>query len=158
VPAAEAEKLQDGIRVLDRLLKQHFISRSDVRLVSDSQISGMDKNLPAQPLARARVIADRLSCNAVLETTLRRYRDRIGGEYTAREPASVAFDYRLIAIPEGTILCSGTFDEVQKSIMENLYNLKSASERGFTWVTAEQLMKEGLRVRFAECPYFAADE
>jgi hypothetical protein len=158
VPAAEAEQLQNGIHILDQLLRQQFISRTDVRLVSDSQISGMDKNLPAQPLARARVIADRLSCNTVLETTLRRYRDRVGGELTAQEPASVAFAYRLIAIPDGTVLCSGAFDEVQKSIMENLYNFKSATERGFSWVTAEQLLKEGLQERFAECSYFAADE
>ncbi len=158
VPAAEAKQLQNGVRVLDRLLKQQFISRSDVRLVSDGQISGMDKNLPAQPLARARVIADQLSCNVVLETTLRRYRDRVGGKYTASDPASVAFDYRLITIPDGTVLCSGTFDVVQKSVMENLYNFKTASERGFTWVTAEQLVKEGLQARFSECSYFAADE
>lgn len=158
VPAAEAKQLQEGVLVLDQLLKRQFVSRTDVRLVSDGQISGMDKNLPAQPLARAKVIADRLSCNAVLETTLRRYRDRVGGKYTAKDPASVAFDYRLISIPDGTVLCSGTFDEVQKSVMENLYNFKSASGRGFTWVTAEQLMTEGLQARFSECSYFAADE
>ncbi len=158
VPAAETASLRDGVRVLDQILKQQLAGRSDVRLVSSGQISGMDKNLPAQPLARARVIADRLSCNAVLETTLRRYKDRIGGEYTAQEPASVAFDYRLIAIPDGTVLCSGTFDEVQKSVMENLYNFKSASERGFTWVTSEQLLKEGVRTRLGECSYFDAEE
>ncbi len=118
----------------------------------------MGENLPAQSLARARVIADRLSCNTVLETTLRRYKDRVGGQYTAKNPASVAFDFRLIAIPEGVVLCSGTFDEVQQSVMENLYNFKSATERGFTWVTAEQLMREGLRARFSECPYLAEDE
>ena len=122
VPAAEKKQLQNGVHVLDELLKQQFISRPDVRLVSDGQISGMDENLPAQPLARARVIADRLSCNAVLETTLRRYRDRVGGKYSAKDPASVAFDFRLLAIPKGTVLCSGTFDEVQQSVMENLFN------------------------------------
>ena len=158
VPAAEKKQLQNGVHVLDELLKQQFISRPDVRLVSDGQISGMDENLPAQPLARARVIADRLSCNAVLETTLRRYRDRVGGKYSAKDPASVAFDFRLLAIPKGTVLCSGTFDEVQQSVMENLFNFKSATERGFTWVTAEQLMREGLRARFSDCPYLAGDE
>jgi len=136
VPAAEKKQLQNGVQVLDELLKQHFISRPDVRLVSDGQISGMDENLPAEPLARARVIADRLSCNTVLETTLRRYKDRVGGKFFANDPASVAFDFRLIAIPEGTVLCSGTFDEVQQSVMENLFNFKNATERGFTWVTA----------------------
>jgi len=158
VPAAEAKEIQNGISVLDRLLKQQFVSRSDIRLVSDGQIAGMDKDLPAQPLARAKVIAVRLSCNAVLETTLRRYKDRVGGKYTAQEPASVAFDYRLITIPDGTVLCRGTFDEVQKSVMENLYNFKTASQRGFTWVTAEQLMEEGVETRFDECSYFAPDE
>ena len=158
VPAAEKKQLQNGVQVLNELLKQQFISRPDVRLVSDGQISGMDDNLPAQPLARARVVADRLSCNTVLETTLRRYKDRVGGQYTAKDPASVAFDFRLIAIPEGTVLCSGTFDEVQQSVMENLFNFKTATERGFTWVTAEQLMREGLRARFSECPYLTEDE
>lgn len=158
VSAAEKKQLQNGVHILNELLKKQFISRSDVRLVSDGQISGMGKNLPAQPLARARVIADRLSCNTVLETTLRRYKDRVGGQYTAKNPASVAFDFRLIAIPEGVVLCSGTFDEVQQSVMENLYNFKSATERGFTWVTAEQLMREGLRARFSECPYLTEDE
>lgn len=158
VSAAEKKQLQNGVQVLNELLKQQFISRPDVRLVSDGQISGMDENLPAQPLARARVVADRLSCNTVLETTLRRYKDRVGGKYTAKDPASVAFDFRLIAIPEGTVLCSGTFDEVQQSVMENLFNFKSATERGFTWVTAEQLMREGLRARFSECPYLTEDE
>ena len=158
IPAAEKSQLQNGIQVMDRLLAKQFISRSDVRLVSDGQVSGMSVDLPAQPLARARVIGDRLSCNAVLETTLRRYKDRVGGEYTAKNPASVAFDYRLIALPDGQILCRGSFDEVQKSVMENLYNFKSATERGFTWVTAEQLLKEGMRVRMGDCGYLADEE
>ena len=155
VPRAEKEQLEDGVLVLDRVLKKYFISRSDVRLVSDGQISGMGKNLPAQPLARARVIADRLSCNAVLETTLRRYKDREGSQYTARNPASVAFNYRLIAIPEGTVLCRGAFDETQQSLMENLLSFHSARERGFSWITSEQLLKEGVRDRFKECSYLA---
>ena len=155
---AEEKQLQSGVYVLDSLLKQQFSGRSDIRLVNDGQISGMDVNLPAQPMARAMLIAERLSCNAVLETTLRRYKDRVGGEYTAKEPASVAFDFRLIALPEGKVLCSGTFDEVQKSVMENLFNFKAATERGFTWVTAEQLMREGMRARFEKCSYLSDEE
>jgi hypothetical protein len=158
VPVAQAKQLANGLHVLDRVMEKQFVGRSDIRLVSDGQLSGMSSNLPAEPLARARVVGDRLSCNAVLETTLRRYKDRVGGEYTAKDPASVAFDYRLIGLPDGAILCRGSFDEVQKSVMENLYNFKSATERGFTWVTAEQLMQEGLQARLGECRYFNEDE
>ena len=158
VPVTERKQLDDGIPVLDRVLQKYFVSRSDVRLVSDGQISGMDKNLPAQPLERARVIADRLSCNVVLETTLRRYKDREGGQYSAQNPASVAFTYRLITIPEGAVLCRGTFDETQQSVMENLFSFNSARERGFSWITSEQLLKEGVRDRFNDCSYLSSDK
>jgi len=158
VPVTERKQLDDGIPVLDRVLQKYFVSRSDVRLVSDGQISGMDKNLPAQPLERARVIADRLSCNVVLETTLRRYKDREGGQYSAQNPASVAFAYRLITIPEGAVLCRGTFDETQQSVMENLFSFNSARERGFSWITSEQLLKEGVRDRFNDCSYLSSDK
>ncbi len=153
--AEEAKQTEAGLFFMDDLLKKYFGNREDVRLVSDGQISGMDKNLPAQPLERARVIADRLSCNAVLETTLRRYRDRVGGQYTADEPASVSFGYRLIAIPEGNVLCRGAFDETQQSVMENLFNIRTGSDNAFSWLTARQLMEQGLAERLEDCSYLA---
>jgi len=157
VPAAQQQQLNDGIPVFDRVLQQQLISRADVRLVSDGQIAGMDTNLPAQPLERAQVIAERLSCNAVLETTLRRYKDRVGSLYSAQDPASVAFDYRLFSMPDGTVLCRGSFDETQQSVMENLLSFNAARERGFSWITSEQLLKEGVRDRFEDCRYLRAN-
>ena len=38
--------------------------------------------------------------------------------------------------------------------MENLLNLNKASSRGFSWVTAEVLMREGLKDRLSQCSYF----
>ncbi len=150
-----AKQLNYGLRIVDKSLQKFFVSRSDVRLVSDGQISGM-KNLPAQPLARAKVIADQLSCNAILETTLRRYQDRVGKGYSVEEPASVAFDYRLLSIPEGAVLCRGTFDKAQKTVMENILNLKG--NNAFTWMTADQLIQQGLSDRFADCPYLVGED
>lgn len=147
----EKDKLmQTGLRILDKSLQKFFISRTDIRLVSDGQISGMD-NLPDQPLARASVIADRLSCNAILETTLNRFQDRVGKSYSVDEPASISFDYRLLSIPEGAVLCRGTFDKAQQSVMENIFNLKS--NKAFSWMTAQELIEEGLTDRFSDCPY-----
>jgi hypothetical protein len=158
VSVAEKKQLENGLVTLDALLEQHFSGRRDIRFVNHSQVSSLATAPGADALARARVVADKVSCNAVLEITLKRFRERIGGEYTAKEPASVAFDFRLIAVPDGTVLCSGSYDEVQKSVMENLYNFKSATERGFTWVTAEELMREGLEDRLDACRYLAGDK
>jgi hypothetical protein len=155
--AEEAKETENGLFFLDELLKKYFGNRSDIRLVSDGQISGMDKNLPAQPLERARVIADRLSCNAVLETTLNRFKDRVGGQYTADEPASVSFSYRLIAIPDGTVICRGAFDETQQSVMENLFSIRTGADNAFSWLTAQQLMEQGLAERLQDCSYLAKD-
>ena len=38
--------------------------------------------------------------------------------------------------------------------MENLLSLGNASSRGFSWITAEQLMREGLKERLDQCGYF----
>ena len=52
------------------------------------------------------------------------------------------------------MLCHGRFDERQQSVMENLLSLGKASSRGFSWITAEQLMREGLKERLDQCGYF----
>ncbi len=154
---AEAKKLRKGVQVLDRLLQEQFAGRKDIRFVSDSQLYGMEGNLADNFLEQAGAIARRFSCNAVLETTLWRYSERVGGKYTAKEPASVTFEYRLVETDNGTVLCQGRYDEVQKSVLENLYNLKKASERGFTWVTAEELLREGLHDKFDQCSYLRGE-
>ncbi|HFQ89080.1 MAG TPA: hypothetical protein ENK27_03295 [Desulfobulbus sp.] len=154
---AEAKKLRQGTRVLDRLLQEQFAGRKDIRFVTDSQLYGQEDSLSKNFLEQARAIANRVSCNAVLETTLWRYSERVGGEYTAKEPASVTFEYRLVETGKGRVLCQGRYDEVQKSVLENLYNLSKARERGFTWVTAEELMREGLRDKFNQCSYLRGE-
>ena len=74
--------------------------------------------------------------------------------YGVKEPAAVTFDYRLYEVNEGKVLCHGRFDERQQSVMENLLTLGKASSRGFSWITAEQLMREGLKERLDQCGYF----
>ncbi len=154
---AEAKKLRQGIQVLDRLLQEQFAGRKDIRFVTGNQLYGQEDSLSGNFLEQARAIANRVSCNAVLETTLWRYSERVGGEYTAKEPASVTFEYRLVETGKGRVLCQGRYDEVQKSVLENLYNLSKARERGFTWVTAEELMREGLRDKFNQCSYLRGE-
>ena len=152
---AEKKQLENGISTLNRLLREEFIGRADIRLVSASQYDSIMENAPAEALSRARIVADRVSCNAVLETTLKTFKERVGGKYSAKDPAAVSFDYRLIAVPGGTVLCGGSYEEVQQSVMENLFTFSTATHRGFTWISAEDLMREGVQARFGECSYLS---
>ena len=92
-------------------------------------------------------------CNAVLETFAHRYKERIGGEYTAKEPAAAAFSWRLLAMPEGKVLCHGRFDEEQQPLFANLLNFRRSAENSFTWVTAERLLSQNLHEQLAQCSY-----
>ncbi len=153
ISPADAKSLKEGVRVLDSLLRKQFSGRDDVRYVTPSQLQAIESSGPESSLARSRDVGNFLSCNGVLEVNLWRYKDRVGGQYTAKDPASVSFTYRLLEVNSGTVLCQGRYDEVQQSVLENLYNFSSARKRGFTWITAEELLREGVEQKLGECSY-----
>ena len=153
----EKKELDDGLYYLNKFLNKHFVSRQDVRLFSDGQL-GATEDSAASSLERARKFAGKLSCNAVLETTLHRYKERVGGNMTAKEPASVAFEYRLLAMPDGKVLCQDSFDAEQQSLMGNLLSFREGTGGSLTWLTAEEFMTKGLRNRLEKCSYLAEEK
>jgi len=150
--------LKDGVIVMDNLLQKQFMARDKFRFISSSQLNGLAKDDMKNEVKKARLAADYLSCNGILDVKLHRFRQRVGGKYTASVPASVAFTYTLLDVNSGTVLCRGRFDETQQSLMSNLYTFGSAKRRGFTWITAEELAREGLQEKFGECPYLRTTE
>jgi hypothetical protein len=149
--AAEERLLRQEAEVLDKVLGEHFAGRNDIKMISHEQ-AGEAAGL-RQALERAKTVAAQSGCNAVLETSAHRYKERVGGEYAAEEPASAAFSWRLLAMPEGAVLCHGRFDEEQQPLFANLLNFGRSAENSFTWVTAERLLSQNLREQLADCPY-----
>lgn len=155
IAPAEVKRLQEGSLVMDGVLKELLAGRPLFREVTAQQVrTAIGGDAPGH-LEDAKKIGARISCNALMETNLSRYADRVGGEFGVKDPAAVTFDYRLYEVGTGQVLCRGRFDEKQQSVMENLLSLDKASKRGFTWVTAEQLMREGLKSKLEQCPYFS---
>ncbi len=149
---AEAKTLKDGSQVMDGMLKQLLTAKANVRFVAPGQVHA-SKNEGANALVNARRIAEQSHCNTVLETTLSQYTERVGSEYGVKQPAAVTFTYKLYEVGEGKALCHGRFDEKQQSVMENLLTLPKAKTRGLTWLTAEELLRDGLRERLGQCSY-----
>ena len=146
-----AKDLQGGSWVMDSLIKEVLAGKSGVRFVSTTQAENMED--VGHALEAARRIAAKQNCNAILETTLSRYNERVGGEYGAKQPAAVTFAYKLYEVQGGRVLCHGRFDEQQQSLMENLLNLPKTQSRGLVWLTAEELARDGLKERFGQCAY-----
>lgn len=147
---ADENILISGSRVLDGLMQETLAGKAGVHFVAAAQAG---KEMAGTNLETARRIATQHGCNAVLETTLSRYSERVGGDYGVKQPAAVTFAYKLYEVGEGRVLCHGRFDEQQQSLMENLLALPKTQSRGLVWLTAEELARDGLKEKLGECPY-----
>ena len=147
-----AQQLAHGAEAMNRILSDYFADNDTVKVVSPEQFQVLTENYRKSRAEQAREIGQRLGCDAVLLTTINRYIERKGGDYSADQPASVAFDFKLMATKSGRTICSGYFDESQKSLFENLLSFSGAAKRKFKWITAADLATEGIQQRFATCP------
>jgi hypothetical protein len=95
--------------------------------------------------ARQRRLGELVYADAVMTGRVLRYRERIGNEVGAKSPASVAFVVELVDVRRGDVVWSARFDETQKALSENLFAIGDISQRGIKWLSADQLMLEGVR-------------
>ena len=110
-----------------------------ILLVKTSSLGDVVHNLPVVSDIR-RVYAD-----AVIVGRVSRFRERVGDEWGAKSPAAVSFVLDLIDVQRGDVIWSARFDETQKSLSENIFAIGEFSQRGGRWLSAEQLMQEGVK-------------
>ncbi len=153
LPPDEGSGLEKGRIALDNILQEQLAGKARVRFVPGEEFANVPDGSTEQGLEESRQLAGAVGCNAVLETVLLRYDERVGTPYGVREPAAVTFLYRLFATENGQALCQGRFDEKQQAAMDNLFNLGKVKERGLVWLTAEELMRSGVKEKLLKCPY-----
>jgi len=86
----------------------------------------------------------RVQAYAVMAGYLFRFRERIGKRYAVESPASVAFDFHLIRVSDGSILWGGSYDETQRALSENVLHIGTFLTRKGQWIKADKMAKEGL--------------
>jgi len=146
----KAAVLEKGAAFLDSVLAEQLIGKNNVRILSSRQLIALIPEDSAEQLALLKKIGSELKCNAVLQTTLSLYRDRVGGSYGADSPASVAFSFKLFDTSDGRVIWSSTFKETQQSVMSNIM---SGASRGLKWLTVDELAELGIIEKINECPY-----
>lgn len=146
----KAAELENGAEYMDVTMREFLVGRPHVRVLSSRQFTSLLPENPSDQLSLITRIGTELNCNAVLQTTLVRYRQRDGGSYAVDAPASASFDFRLYDTRDGRVIWSSRFQETQQSVMSNII---SSSSRGFTWLTVEELVERGLAEQIEECPY-----
>nr|MBF0221702.1 hypothetical protein [Desulfobulbaceae bacterium] len=150
---SQLKKQERGVEVLTEIVYDYFTDYNNITILNDEKVDSFDVSYTANRTAQALSIAKNLGADAVMTINMNRYIDRDGGKYSVQHPASVSFDYRLMHAGNGQTLCSGVYDETQKSLTDNLLSFKSIFKRKLQWVTAEELAREGIFATFGDCKY-----
>lgn len=98
---------------------------------------------PADPVAAAKLAADRFDATGVLLGTLLRYRDLEGNRRSTASAASVAFEVTLYAAPSGKKLWTARFSETQHALNERPLDASRYPGGGTRWLTAAELARWG---------------
>jgi hypothetical protein len=136
------------------LTEQLFVllkDRKDIELIPASQSRGVVSDLLSEDkkkLSERNLLIETgraLKADLVLSGYIFRFRERVGGKYSVDLPASVAFDIHLIRVADGHLLWSEHFDETQRPLSENLFQLGSFLQRKAKWITANEMAESGLK-------------
>ncbi|MGB3211655.1 MAG: hypothetical protein WBB19_13210 [Desulforhopalus sp.] len=150
---ADAQSLAKGAAYASEVMKRELQGNPKVRILTSNQVSNLVPEIFGGISGTVAVLGKKLNCDGVLLTTVRRYKQREGTDYSAESPASVDFTMVLRHADDGNVLWSADFREQQESFLSNIFSFNKAQQRGFKWVSAEKLMEQGMKERLAECPY-----
>jgi hypothetical protein len=117
-------------------------------VIAEREVGEAEAKLPparSGDLSRARAVGAALFADAVLIGRVLRYRERVGEEFGARSPASVAFVLQLLDVRSGDLVWSAEFNETQKPLSENVLAIGDYAQRGIRWLRAEELAQAGAR-------------
>ncbi len=139
----------DDAAAVTKILFKTLRGDSRFVMVPEGQCIGflnrlLETDVKASTLKLIRSFGKELGVDAVLYGKLFRFRQRVGGAYSVKSPASVAFSLHLIRVSDGRFLWSATFDETQEPLSENLFNAGFYKKTGIRWLTAEELAAFGL--------------
>jgi hypothetical protein len=151
-PSSERKPSEEELsELLDRLVYSTMASMPNWQIVSEREVRDVAQSVPpGGDNTRLRKIGEMVYADAVIVGRMQRYRERVGDEWGAKSPASVAFVLDLIDVRRGDVIWTARFDETQKALSENIFALWDISQRGIRWLSAEQLTQEGVKKAVGE--------
>lgn len=144
------ENVRNGAEFANSVLLQELNGNPKARIVTVSQLGGEVMGSQVTTIDQASRIT---GCDAVLMTTVFKFKQRQGTTYAADEPASASFDMRLYSTGSKNVIWAADFSETQESLLSNIFSFGKAQSRGFKWITVEDMVTQGIKERLAGCPY-----
>jgi len=145
--------LDSVVGFVDGVISAELGKNNKVHIVTEGQLDALLTDAAGGRLAQMKALGAKLDSNAVLEVTVTRFQERDGSDLSVNFPASAAFELVLTHVDSGMVLWATSFDETQEALSSNLLTLGKVKNRGFKWITVEDLVRQGLKERLADCPY-----
>ena len=150
--------LSDGAVFLDSLLLEELDVKKEFKVLTSNQLDAILSNPWGGRVSQIADIGRATGCGAVLEVSISRYRQRVGNELSAETSASAAFLMELLGVKSATVLWSASFDETQKALFDDILSFSKAEQRGFKWLSVQELCEDALKSRLTDFPYFQKEE
>ena len=91
-----------------------------------------------------------VSADGVLYGTVETYKERVGMDYSASSPASVAFALKFVDMKSGQIVWTAKFAKSQAALSQNLFDLANFVQRSGRWVRAHEIAQQGVKEAVAD--------
>lgn len=122
--------------------------------IPEQDIAAAMTKLPPTTIANLDENALRLghdvSADGVICGTVERYVERVGADYAAASPASVAFSLKFVDIKSGEVVWTAKFAKSQAALSQNLFDLANFVQRSGRWVRAHEIAQEGVKEAVAD--------
>lgn len=147
----------------EKLVQESFIDKlrdfNQVKVLPPEKVMAVYNRVVAESMKKPLVdvltkVGVELQADIIVVGYVYRYTERIGYDFSAEKPASVAFEIRLLNVKDGSTIWRGVFDKTQKSLMEDIFQASSFFKGGAKWLTASQLAKLGMDKIFETFPIF----
>ena len=97
-------------------------------------------------------IGQRLGVDVLVFGNVKRFQERIGGPMTAKRPASVYFEVSMIDARSGQKVWYAIFDRTQKSLSDDITNIRNFIRGGGKWLTAREFAEIGIAETIEQFP------
>lgn len=149
----EAQSLEKGAALATTVIGETLAGNETVRIITSNQLSELVPGISGGVSGTVAALGEKMNCDAVLITTVRKFRQREGGDYSVESPASADVRMVLRHAANYNVLWAADYRETQESFLKNIFSYSKMQKRGFKWITVEDLLEQGIKDRLAECPY-----
>ncbi len=149
-------------KVVEEIFTDKLKELKNTELISSEKAAAVHQRVSAASLKKPllqiiKKTGGELQADVVVAGYVYHYRERVGYDYSAERPASVAFEIHLISVKDGKSIWRGIYDKTQKSLMEDVFQASSFFKGGAKWLTARELAKLGVDEVFSTFSGFEND-